>query len=170
MSRGGPHDAADGLDDRFQRDVSMTSCFRPAGVRRLLGALVVFRDLPLRGDPALLLQAMHAGTGPPFDVEVFVGPRADGEPDPMAVLRPPFQRSEDHHVERALQQTDGAFATGPLALHVEDNLHPKASDCLLPQTRCSDGGVRTVAADLKGPHYFEGLGRGTAVTPLSRPK
>jgi hypothetical protein len=56
----------------------------------------------------LLFEAMQGWIQrPALDVEEFVGSCANCDADSMAVLSPPLQRAEDHHVERSLQQTDG---------------------------------------------------------------
>ena len=105
----------------MMRPMAWTSCDQRSLLARQLrlagrGQLVVLRalvglaDAPLGLQPAALLESVQrrierAG----LDLEQIVGLGADRLADAMAVLRPPLERSENQHVERALEQFEAAF-------------------------------------------------------------
>src|SRR5215472_18884216 len=87
-------------------------------------SLFVFRDRPLRADPALPLQPMQrrvkrAG----IDLEYLAGVGPNCLTDSVSVLWPPLKRLENEQVERPLQQLDPVLIAF-LLRHV-DILHPK---------------------------------------------
>ena len=105
------HDAGDRADElrpaRFFAQQLFLALRREAVE---LGALVGLTDAPLGLQPAALHQAMQGGIeGAGFDFQEIVGLCPDRLADAVAVLRPPLQRAQDEHVERALQQFQASF-------------------------------------------------------------
>src|SRR5438128_8510705 len=103
-----PEHARDRLDDLLPAR-PLGQQLRAAGPRQpvLARPLLLLRDLPLRRDPPLLLEAVERGierSG--VDLQYLAGAGADRLRDPVAVARPPLQRPQDEEAERALQQLD----------------------------------------------------------------
>ena len=96
---------------RFHFD-SATQQLLPAGSRQpvILRALLVLGQPPLGLDPALSFEAVQRGVERAVvDLQLFLRQVGDGDADAMSVLRPPLERAQHQHVQRALQQLDSVL-------------------------------------------------------------
>src|SRR5690242_4353937 len=99
-------------------------------------ALLIVRNLPIRGDPFLPLQPMKRGVERAgVHLKDVSRVSANRLADAIAVLRAPAKRLQDEQVERALEQLDAVLVAWSHGFpQDEDTLHPWHVECLHPRS------------------------------------
>src|SRR5262249_55712813 len=96
------------------------------GERVVLRTPLVLGEPPLRFDEAAMLHAMQCRIQRAvFDLEYLVRGLANPSRDAEPVHRPPRERLENHHIERALQQLEVRRRSGSLGRHMAMHLGPR---------------------------------------------